>query len=163
MAQIVALHPVPFDDVWRVESWDELYSPICSCYIIYIYIHVYKYMYICMCICIALLILDFLHPVTVFTRIIAFFCWESQAKPEFATGGGESLYTIEILHMISSWYIIVRESLTMKFTVTFVFGVFNQTNSDLWSCFCWWSWVAIPRCISMHAEIAKTVGDANDS
>ena len=161
MAQIVALHPVPFDDVWRVESWDELYSPFCSCYIIYI--HVYKYMYICMCICIALLVLDFLHPVTVTTRIIAFFCWESQAKPEFATGGGESQYTIEILHMFSNWYIIVRESLTMKFTVTFVFGVFNQTNSDLWSCFCWWSWVAIPLCISMHAEIAKTVGDANDS
>ena len=32
-------------------------------------------------------------------------------------------------------YIIICESLTKKFTVIFVFGVFFQTNSGLWSLF----------------------------
>ncbi len=65
-------------------------------------------------------------------------------------GGGESQYTILILHCFFQLmyvyiyiyiyifiyrYIIICESLTKKFTVIFVFGVFFQTNSGLWSLF----------------------------
>lgn len=101
-------------------------SEFCLCYILYIYI--YMYTNICIYVCVYVLhYLAFSSPSNSHHQNHCICLWQGNPKlnPNLPTllGGGESQYTIEILHMFSSWYITVRESLTMKFTVSFVFGV----------------------------------------